>query len=259
MQFVFSACFVFLCLRGKKNRLLRGTRGAKNHKEISPIIVVLGTPCMPLVIFYIDPAMRSALYILLIFSCSEALAQQLAVIESRNAWFPDGYPVVRGDIISLKKLVKVDNGGYLMVKYRGRSVYLKPGTHSLDSVFKKEKLKPDFVHHDSVYTVLEKENLFPCQKIKNYKLNVYEPPKNEHNITITENGTLLLKWYAWPGYNGEYYIVFSNMFDESLHVEKTASTELRVNLARFKKESHVLYRVVTKTCIGSKKMLIRLK
>jgi hypothetical protein len=207
--------------------------------------------------------MKYIAYFLIIFSSAETLAQQVTVRDSRKATYLNGQRIKKGHEISTTESVRIAGGGHLGLTYGRLTFYLDPGTYDLDSVLQRQKMKREYIIDDSIYSVLKKENLLNCKKtgIQCVNCNALANPnhkRQDHSVVATGD-SVTLRWDQHPDYKDNYYVVFSTMFEEYIHIQKTAKNELNFNILPFKREKAILYKVISKDCIESDWMLIHLE
>jgi hypothetical protein len=207
--------------------------------------------------------MRHLVFILLTFTLAETFAQQLTVVDSKETSYLKGRKIKKGDQVNKDKKVKIDQGGLLGLAYNRWTFYLDPGTYDMDSVLNGQKQRKEYIIDDSIYSILKKENLINCKKTGIQCRNVYEflnPNYKRKDNTITFKGdSFLLQWDDRPDYNGDYYVVFSTMFDDLIHLEVTDKKEIQVNLRPLKKEKVLMCKVISKDCIESDLITLRME
>lgn len=207
--------------------------------------------------------MRHIVFLLLIILFTETTAQQLTVLDSEATIYLKGRKIKKGDKISLSKKIKINHGGHLGLEYGRWSFYLKPGTYSMDSVFRGQIHSRQFIVDDSIYTILKTENLLKCQKtgIQCMDVNQLVNPnyKKKNNSITAISDSIVLKWDDRLEYDGNYYVVFTNLFGEFIYIDRTTKKEMDFNLRPFKNEKAIMYKVVSQDCIESDLMVIRIE
>ncbi len=207
--------------------------------------------------------MRHILLILLIFPFFESTSQEVVAWGSEEATYLKGPKIKEGDKINLHRKVKVNDKGHLIVKYGRWTFTLESGTYNMDSVIRGQRQRREFIVDDSIYTFLENRGLLNCRKagIQCLDVNQYLNPnyKPKDNTIVAKTDKIVLKWQDRTEYKGQYFIVFSTMFDELIHLEVADEKELEFDLLPFKKEKVIMYKVVAEDCIESDLMSIRLE
>jgi hypothetical protein len=207
--------------------------------------------------------MRHILCIFAILTFYPLTAQRLVVTNSQDAAYLKGRKLRAGDRIDLQKKVRVSAHGQLGLEYGRWTFYLKPGTYDMDSVLRGQKSCREFIVDDSIYSILTRENLLHCRKsgIQCMDVNALSNPnyKKHDNTIIAKGGSVRLKWDDRPEYKGSYYVVFSTMFDELIHMELTEHRELEVDLTPFQGEKFIIYKVISRDCIESDPMTIKIE
>lgn len=201
--------------------------------------------------------------ILLILSFSEVLSQQLSVVDSKETFYLKGSKIKKGNHINKNKKIKINEGGQLGLAYNRWTFYLEPGTYDMDSVLNAQKHRKEYITDDSIYSILKKENLINCKKKGIQCRNVEEvlnPNYKRKDNTITAKGdSVLLQWDDRLEYNDKYYVVFSTLFDELIHLEITDKREVKIDLKPLKKDEIIMYKVISKDCVESDFMAIKIE
>jgi hypothetical protein len=208
-------------------------------------------------------AIKHLVSLLLIFSFSETLCQQLTVVNSKETFYMKGSKIKKGDHINKNKKIKINEGGQLGLAYNRWTFYLEPGTYDIDSVLNAQKQRKEYIIDDSIYSILKKENLINCKNTGiqcNNVSEIFNPNYNRKDNTLTAKGdSVLLQWDDRSYYNDNYYIVFSNLFDELTHLEITNKREIKIDLKPLRKEKILMYKVISKDCFESDLMAIRIE
>lgn len=207
--------------------------------------------------------MRHILLILFIIPFFESTAQDVVAWGGEKVTYLKGSKIKEGDRINLHRKVKVNDKGHLIVKY-GRWIFsLESGIYDMDSVIRGQRQRREFIVDDSIYAILKNRALLNCRKagIQCLDVNQYLNPnhKRNDNKIVAKADRVALKWEDKADYKGFYYVVFSTMFDELVHLELTDKKELEVNVQLFKKEKLVMYKVISEDCIASDTMTIRVE
>lgn len=207
--------------------------------------------------------MRHIAFLLLIVLFTETTAQQLIVVDSEVTVYVKGRKIKKGDKIDVSKRIKINEGGHLGLEYGRWTFYLQPGTYSMDSVLQGQIHSRQFIVDDSIYSVLKNENLLSCKKsgIQCMDVNQLLNPnyKKKNNSIVATGDSVVLKWEYRPEYDGVYYVVFTTMFNEFVHLDKTIKKEIEFDLRPFKNEKAIMYKVVSKDCMESDLMVIRIE
>jgi|GEM_PF-6322381 len=196
-----------------------------------------------------------------------SFGQELKVDFARRAYHANGVKIKKGNELSRKEQVLIKEEGQLNIRYKERwTIIVKPGKYIIDSLVKSESDKPDFMINDSIHNILEAKGLNDCNfKYQQEQAGVHAH-RNIDNIEInipgnvlTGEDTLTIRWKNPSPYRGEYYVVLTNMFDDYVGLEKTASEELVLNLKRYKKHVAVLYKITAEDCRESETYIIRIE
>jgi hypothetical protein len=207
--------------------------------------------------------MRHTIVILLVIAFFQSTAQEPVAWTTENVTYLKGRKIKKGDKIDLNRKVKVGDNGHLIVEYGRWTFSLEPGTYEMDSVIHGQQQRREFIVDDSIYTILKNHGLLNCRKagIQCLDVNQYLNPnyKPRDNTIVARTDKIVLRWEDRAQYAGRYFIVFSTMFDELIHLEVTDAKELEFNVLPFKKEKLIIYKVISEDCIESDVMSIRVE
>jgi hypothetical protein len=192
----------------------------------------------------------------------ESSGQQLTASRSKKVKYVDGRQIAVGDHIEHGNKVRIDKGGGLTLTYGRWMFHLKPGTYDIDSALDKELQKREFIVDDSIYSVLKNKNLLDCKTASVECMNcssVFNPKQKKGNVVITKGDSVLLQWNDRPEYNGNYYIVFSTLFEDLLHLVVTDKKEIKISSKPLEKEKAVQYKIISEDCLASDSKILELE
>jgi len=217
--------------------------------------------------------MKRAVVILIILFITTHLtiAQIFIVSESKKCFTSDNKKLKKGDTLIINSVFSIERKGKLTIRHPNQwySSYSTPSKYSLDTLFAKLMSTREYITHDSIFNVLKEKNIsqcdFPykliCKPIfGGYATSYADNIKQETNFRVeTTEPSIKIEWNYPVNYKGSYYILITNMFEDYIDIKVTTDNFIDLNLIPYKRQSAILYKVISEECRESDTNLIIMK
>jgi hypothetical protein len=199
------------------------------------------------------------------------IAQTFVVDEAKKCFSFDNKKIRNGDTLDITSGFSIEKNGKITIRHANDwySRYTIPMKYKIDTLFTKLTLTKEYVTHDSIFNVLQQNNIHHCEFPYKFickpifggvATSLADDIKQEGNYIIETNETnLKIEWTYPTEYKGRYFILISNMFDEYIDVKVTSDSYFNLDLMPYKPQHAILYKVVSDECRESRMNLIKWK
>jgi len=199
------------------------------------------------------------------------IAQSFVASDTKKCFSLDNKKIRNGDTLSIASGFSMEKNGKITLRHSNdwHSRYAFARKYKMDTLFTKLKLTKEYIRHDSIFNVLHENNIHRCDFPYKFictpifggvATSLADDIEQVGNyITETNETNLKIEWTYPIDYNGRYFILISNMFDEYIDIKVTSDRHLNLNLIPYKELHAILYKVISDECRESRMNMIKWK
>ena len=217
---------------------------------------------------------KIALTVSMILCIHVLFGQSFIVREVKKCTHTDGRKIKKGDTLDLASNFIVSKKGTINLQHANGWVmqYSAPVSYKLDSLFGKVKISPEFITHDSLFNILSSNNVekcnfpykFDCTPIFNgiafgTATSIADNIKTPNRRIETFENTVMLKWMYPVPYDGKFYLIIKNMFEDYIDLKVVQGDSFLLDLTPYKKHGGILYRITSEECRETDDQIIVMK